>query len=108
MRVIAILELLTLSSATLLIKTRLPRSPPKALFKVRAFVDFPAYTCMAASNWAFAFGFTFFLFFCGQLALDVGAGSAAPYVLVAYNAASGVGRMFSGSERVRITRKERA
>ena len=41
-------------------------------------------------------GFFFFLVYCGQYALEIGAGDAAPYVLIACNAASLLGRISSG------------
>lgn len=62
----------------------------------RTFLTHPAYTCMAASCFFFSMGFFFFLVYCGQYALEIGAGDAAPYVLIACNAASLLGRISSG------------
>lgn len=62
----------------------------------RTFRTHPAYTCMALSCFFFSMGFFFFLVYCGQYALEIGAGTAAPYVLIACNAASLLGRVSSG------------
>ena len=62
----------------------------------RTFKTHPAYTCMALSCFFFSMGFFFFLVYCGQYALEIGAGTAAPYVLIACNAASLLGRVSSG------------
>jgi MFS family permease len=51
---------------------------------------------MALSCFCFSMGFFFFLVYCGQYALEIGAGTAAPYVLIACNAASLLGRISSG------------
>ncbi|KAG7566842.1 hypothetical protein FFLO_01343 [Filobasidium floriforme] len=95
-RIIALIQLVALSSATLLIRTRLPRQQGKPLFMPKTFLTHPAYTCMAASCFFFSMGFFFFLVYCGQYALEIGAGDAAPYVLIACNAASLLGRISSG------------
>lgn len=97
-RIIAFLELAMMGSATILIQSRLPRSKAggRPLIMPKTFITHPAYSCLGISYFCFAFGYFFFLFYCGTFALNIGAGAAAPYVLIACNAASWLGRITSG------------
>jgi MCP family monocarboxylic acid transporter-like MFS transporter 10 len=90
------MQLIFLIIATLLIRPRLPRQRNEPLFLPIIFFSHPAYTSLIISSVLFSWAYPVFLILCGQYALDIGAGKAAPYVLIACNAASGVERVTSG------------
>jgi hypothetical protein len=104
-RVIALCQFLLLSVATILLRLR-PRpatkveAPPakKHMFYWRAFATHPVYLLTSISSFCFSFGYFVFLFFVGTFALQKGWVKEAPYVLIACNAASAIGRIGAGCE----------
>ncbi|KAJ9121507.1 hypothetical protein QFC22_002124 [Naganishia vaughanmartiniae] len=110
-RVIALCQLLLLSFATILLRLR-PRpamkveAPPtkKHMFYWRAFASHPVYLLTSISSFCFSFGYFVFLFFVGTFALQKGWVREAPYVLIACNAASAIGRIGAGFVADRVGR----
>lgn len=102
---IALCQLFLLSLATILLRLR-PRpnakveklSVKKHTFYWRAFATHPVYLLTSLSSFCFSFGYFFFLYFCGTYAIQKGWIKEGPYVLIACNAASAIGRIGAGSE----------
>ncbi|KAJ9096002.1 hypothetical protein QFC21_005365 [Naganishia friedmannii] len=110
-RVIALCQFLLLSLATILLRLR-PRpatkvdAPPvnKHMFYWRAFATHPVYLLTSISSFCFSFGYYVFLFFVGTFALQKGWIKEAPYVLIACNASSAIGRIGAGFVADRVGR----
>ncbi|KAI5451485.1 U4/U6-U5 snRNP complex subunit dib1 [Naganishia albida] len=109
-RIIALCQLFLLSLATILLRLR-PRatvleqpSTKKHLFYWRAFATHPVYLLTSFSSFCFSFGYFFFLYFCGTFAIQKGWVKEGPYVLIACNAASAIGRVGAGFLADRVGR----
>ncbi|GHJ87898.1 hypothetical protein NliqN6_4300 [Naganishia liquefaciens] len=110
-RIIALCQLFLLSLATILLRLR-PRPDAKAVipavkkhtFYWRAFATHPVYLLTSLSSFCFSFGYFFFLYFCGTFAIQKGWVKEGPYVLIACNAASAIGRIGAGTLADRIGR----
>lgn len=80
MRLVALLIAILGTTATVLIRTRLPPRPPGPFFHFSEFKN-PAYACVAASFPCFVFGFFSYLTFIGTYGRLNGLGELAPYLL---------------------------